>query len=143
MKKLLLATLCLLPLALPSAAHAEPARLQHLTTVVGDFQSGFAYWAECGNLAKEKASHPRFVANGDAAFVAYGREAQATHPDAHPQDLIDAVLRKTNSMKAEIVAQSKAPDFCTSEHAKKIEKTIRMFDSQSLKQMTAFLDNLQ
>lgn len=141
MKKLLLVTaLCLAPLA----ARAEPSgRLQHLTTVVGDFQSGFVYWAECGNLKKEEAAHPRFIENGIAALTAYSDEVQATYPDVHPQDILDAVLRKTNKMKAEILAQSKAPNFCTSEHAKNIEQRIQMFDSQSPKKMTAFLESIQ
>jgi hypothetical protein len=110
---------------------------------VGDFQSGFVYWAECSDLKKEEAAHPRFVENGLAALTAYSEEVQASYPDAHPQDVLDAVLRKTNKMKSAFLEQSKAPDFCASEHARTILKRIEMFDSQSPKKMTAFLDSLQ
>lgn len=140
MKKSLLAALCLLPLGLP--AHAASARLDHLTTVIGDFQQGFIYWDKCSNLTREKSKHPNFVANADAAFGAYGREVQAEYPEASTRELAQAILKKTNTMKEKFLAQYSDPSFCTSPAADTIIKHMIILDGQSPQEMEHLLKTI-
>ncbi len=140
MKKFILAAaLALLPTA---AAHADPVRLQHLTTVVGDFQAGFVYWSQCGDFTKEKAAHPRYLANWESTFAAYVREIHEEYPHASGNDIGRAILTKTNGIKAGLNAGYKDKKACDSPNSDHVKKTIALFDSQSPAKMKSLLDSL-
>jgi hypothetical protein len=140
MKTLLLLLLAFCLYTAP--AHADPVRLQRLTTVFTDFREAFIFWSQCSDFKKETAAHPRFMKNWELMLETYRNEARVEHSEYSADEIDTAIKKKSQGIQRNMVDRYKEKDVCTSAYAEQMKKTIAMFDGQSQKDMMKMLNDI-
>lgn len=133
--------LALVPAAIPTAAQADPVRLERLNLMFEGNESGAAYVRHCLKGKPAKASAV-FLKNTILTTEALMHEMQVEYPALSNDQTIEALGKKQTQMTGPLNDFYKK-NGCKTQQAQAAKRHFTMFNKMPPAEMQAFLDNIE